>query len=67
LFKIHESPILLYVPLLILSLGSLFIGFLSKDLFIGPGISAWQTSIVNYKFVGIDYEFIPTIIKLIPL
>lgn len=67
LFKIHESPILLYVPLLILSLGSLFIGFLSKDLFIGPGTSAWQTSIVNYKFVGIDYEFIPTIIKLIPL
>ena len=33
----HESPLVMLVPLVILSIGSIFVGFLFKDLFIGHG------------------------------
>ena len=35
--KVHESEWLMSVPLIVLSICSLFIGYLSKDLFIGAG------------------------------
>jgi NADH-quinone oxidoreductase subunit L len=33
--EMHESPILMLLPLLVLSIGAIFAGFLFKDLFIG--------------------------------
>jgi len=33
----HESPLVMLIPLIILSIGSIFAGFLFKDLFIGHG------------------------------
>lgn len=36
-YKLHESSIIMLLPLLVLSVGSIFIGYLSKDLFIGLG------------------------------
>ncbi|MDA9604921.1 NADH-quinone oxidoreductase subunit L [Candidatus Pelagibacter sp.] len=35
--EMHESPIVMLLPLIILSIGSIFAGFLFKDLFIGHG------------------------------
>ena len=35
--EIHESPIVMILPLIILSIGAIFSGFLFKDLFIGHG------------------------------
>jgi len=35
--EIHESPIIMLLPLIILSIGAIFAGFLFKDLFIGHG------------------------------
>lgn len=35
--KIHESSFLMVLPLMVLGLGSIFIGFLTKDVFIGVG------------------------------
>lgn len=65
----HESGMKMSVPLLLLTFLSIFIGFLSKDLFIGLGNSFWKTSIfilpVNY--LGTDIEFIETLPKIAPL
>ena len=35
--EMHESPLVMLIPLLILSVGAIFSGFLFKDLFIGYG------------------------------
>jgi NADH-quinone oxidoreductase subunit L len=37
LIVIHESKFLILIALIILFLGSIFVGFLFKDLFIGMG------------------------------
>jgi NADH:ubiquinone oxidoreductase subunit 5 (subunit L)/multisubunit Na+/H+ antiporter MnhA subunit len=36
----HESNIVMSLPLFLLSIGGLFIGYLSKDIFIGVGINS---------------------------
>ena len=43
----HESPLVMLMPLFILSIGAIFAGFLFKDLFIGHGggINFWSQSI----------------------
>ena len=45
--EIHESPLVMLVPLVILAIGAVFSGFLFKDLFIGHGdyTSFWGDSI----------------------
>jgi len=35
--EMHESPMIMMVPLIVLSIGAIFSGFLFKDLFIGHG------------------------------
>jgi NADH-quinone oxidoreductase subunit L len=35
--EMHESPLVMLIPLIILSIGAIFSGFLFKDLFIGHG------------------------------
>jgi NADH-quinone oxidoreductase subunit L len=35
--EIHESPLVMVLPLIVLSVGAIFAGFLFKDLFIGHG------------------------------
>jgi NADH-quinone oxidoreductase subunit L len=34
----HESPLIMLIPLLLLCIGSIFVGFFAKDLFIGMGV-----------------------------
>ena len=43
----HESPLVMIIPLVILAFGSVFAGFLFKDLFIGNGVehNFWGESI----------------------
>ncbi len=44
--KIHESPLTMMIPLIFLAIGSIFSGFLFKNLFIGlQSDSFWQSSI----------------------
>jgi NADH-quinone oxidoreductase subunit L len=45
--EMHESPIIMLLPLIILSIGAIFAGFLFKDLFIGHGAGNifWGNSI----------------------
>lgn len=65
----HDSPIRMALPLFILTFPSLFIGYISKDLFIGLGTSFWNNALfispINYNQV--DSEFIPQMYKLLPL
>ena len=65
----HESPWLILIPLILLGLGSLFIGFLFKDLFIGLGSDFWGGyTISRYDSVHIvDSEFLPGGVKFVPL
>jgi NADH-quinone oxidoreductase subunit L len=45
--KIHESPAVMILPLIVLSIGSIFVGFLFKDLFIvhSDNYNFWNNSI----------------------
>lgn len=65
---IHESSSLMIVPLLLLSIGSLFIGFITKDFFIGLGTDFWGNSIFVYpiNIVNLEAEFLPVMIKWLP-
>lgn len=64
----HESSLVMLLPLLILCFGSIFVGFLAKDLFLGLGVDTWNSSLfqlVNH-ISYFEAEFLPFYIKLIP-
>ncbi len=53
----HESPIVMLIPLVILSLGAIFAGFIFKDLFIGSyGLNNfWKDSIFFLKPLSTEH------------
>lgn len=64
----HEGSWKMSFPLFLLSLLSIFIGFLTKDLFIGFGTDFWNSSIFvlpNNYYLS-DVEFINIYNKLLP-
>jgi len=65
----HEVSFFLSAPLIILSILSIVIGYLSKEFFIGFGTNFWSNAIFilprNYYLV--DIEFINLFFKLLPL
>lgn len=65
----HESSLLMCISLFVLSLGSIFIGYITKDMFIGLGTNFWSTAIFNLSenIVSLNGEFMPYHIKLLPL
>ena len=56
-------------PLFMLSLASVFIGFLTKDIFIGFGTNFWGSSlfVLPHNHLILDIEFINIFLKLLPL
>lgn len=64
---VHESPWQMAVPLFILSLGSIFSGYILKDMFIGVGSTFFGTSIFTQEVYIIEAEFNDTWIKLLPV
>nr|WCH57864.1 NADH dehydrogenase subunit 5 [Caulacanthus ustulatus] len=65
---LHESSLLMAIPLIILAIGSLFFGYIFKDLFIGSGTDFWKGSILvlpNHNFF-IEAEWASPIIKWLP-
>ena len=69
LFFTHEGTWKMTLPLFLLSLFSIFIGFLSKDLFIGFGTNFWGSSIfvLSKNYMLSDIEFIDIKAKIFPL
>ena len=65
----HDSEIQMAFPLSILAFGSIFIGYLWKDMFMGFGTDFWRNAIyINPANITlIDAEFLPTIVKLLPV
>ena len=72
----HESPLVMLIPLVILSIGAIFAGFIFKDLFIGyEGINNfWKESIFFLEPLSTDHPplwfliLTPTLVTLsIPL
>jgi NADH-ubiquinone oxidoreductase chain 5 len=63
----HEAPITMIFPLLVLSLGAMFYGYITRDLMIGLGSLFFNNINTNYyNFVIIDSEFLPALIKNVP-
>jgi NADH-ubiquinone oxidoreductase chain 5 len=65
----HESPINMSLPLLLLSIGAIFIGYLCKDMFMGMGTSFFGNSIfvLPANINLIQAEFLHALIKSIPV
>ena len=64
----HEAPIKMIIPLMILSIGAIVHGFLTRDIVIGLGCLLFNNIFINYdNFILIDSEFLPAFIKNIPL
>ncbi len=66
--RVHESELLMILPLVILTFGSIFIGFLTKDFFIGVGTDFWENSIFIFpsNLYFIEAEFLPIFLKWVP-
>jgi NADH-ubiquinone oxidoreductase chain 5 len=69
LLQAHEAPLGMALPLFILAIPSIFIGYLTKDMIIGLGTDFWQGSIYMQpkNFTMIDAENIPIVPKLLPV
>nr|YP_004563951.1 NADH dehydrogenase subunit 5 [Phytophthora mirabilis]ADK76346.1 NADH dehydrogenase subunit 5 [Phytophthora mirabilis] len=65
----HDVPLEMGIPLGLLAFGSIFIGYISKDMFVGLGSDFWNNSIYINPFNNqmIDAEFLPTFFKLLPV
>jgi NADH-ubiquinone oxidoreductase chain 5 len=65
----HEAPLRMALPLFVLAIPSIFIGYLTKDMIIGLGTDFWQGSIFIQpkNFTMIDAEHIPVSAKLLPV
>ena len=64
----HESSLIMLIPLLILCVGSIFVGYVAKDLFLGLGVDTWNNSLFQLvtHISFFESEFLPFYIKLIP-
>tara|TARA_A100001011_G_scaffold389696_1_gene471675 strand:- start:707 stop:2617 length:1911 start_codon:yes stop_codon:yes gene_type:complete len=52
----HESPLVMLIPLVLLSIGAIFAGFLFKDLFIvREGVNFWNDSIFFLKPLSTEH------------
>ncbi len=66
--KTHDAPFLMAFPLLFLAFGSLFVGYLAKDMMIGLGSNFWSNSVfvLPRNLVLLESEFIPQSDKFLP-
>nr|UBB40098.1 NADH dehydrogenase subunit 5 [Noronhia intermedia] len=70
ILRCHDAPIPMAIPLILLALGSLFVGYLAKDMMIGLGTHFWANSpfVLPKNEILAESEFAaPTITKLIPI
>nr|ANP26206.1 NADH dehydrogenase subunit 5 [Campylaephora sungminbooi]ANP26227.1 NADH dehydrogenase subunit 5 [Campylaephora sungminbooi] len=65
---ISESSIFIYLPLILLALGSIFIGYLGKDFFVGFGTPIWNSTlfIFSNNLYFVESEFLPPLLKWLP-
>ena len=66
---VHEAPLPMALPLFILAIGSIFIGYISRDMMIGVGTDFWGNALFTHpqNLYMLEAEWLDTSIKLIPL
>lgn len=64
----HDSPLRMTFPLIVLSIPSVFIGFVTKDMIVGLGSDFWSNAIFLHpkNVANIDAEFISVTMKCLP-
>ena len=63
----HDAPFVMAFPLLVLAFGSIFVGYLAKDMMVGIGTDFWENAIFTRNVLMVESEFIPASVKLIPV
>ena len=65
----HESEPIMLIPLILLAFGSIFVGYLFKDMMVGLGSDFWGNSIfiLPKNILLVESEYIPQTQKFIPL
>lgn len=65
----HDAPFLLALPLFLLAIGSIFVGYCAKDMMIGLATPFWSNAIfvLPQNNVLLESEFIPQNVKFLPL
>nr|ANH09514.1 NADH dehydrogenase subunit 5 [Coeloseira compressa] len=66
--NLHESSIIILIPLLILIIASIFIGYFLKDFFIGLGSDFWKNSIFILPFSSnfLEAEWLQVSLRWLP-
>ena len=66
--KSHDAPFIMALPLMILALGSIFVGYCGKDMMIGLGTTFWGNAIYTLPETSniLESEWIPQSVKLLP-
>lgn len=68
--QVYELPFRMAFVLLVLVIGSVFLGVVGRDLFIGPGTDFWNGAIPtasSFTFIQLTGEFTHVCLKLTPL
>ena len=65
--NVHEAPLLLALPLIILAWGSIFVGYVAKDMMVGLGTDFWGNALTQHPQYSCISEFIPQIHRNLPL
>jgi NADH-ubiquinone oxidoreductase chain 5 len=65
----HDAPFLMAFPLLVLSFGSIFVGYFAKDMMAGVGTQFWANSlfVLPKSAMLVESEYIPQANKFLPL
>jgi len=65
----HDAPPIMAIPLVLLAFGSIFVGYLFHDMFIGLGTNFWGNAvfILPKNTLLLESEYIPQTQKMIPL
>jgi len=65
----HDAPPIMAIPLILLAFGSIFVGYLGKDMMIGLGTNFWGNAlfILPQNAILLESEYIPQSIKFVPL
>ncbi len=64
--KAHEPGAAMTIPLLVLGVASIYVGYVMRDMIIGPGAPYIEFE-GGYKHHSMETEFIPSAIKWVPV
>ena len=65
----HDAPFVMAFPLIVLALGSIFVGYLGKEMMVGLGTNFWGNAIFTLpnNTLLLEAEYISQFIKILPL